>query len=421
METRKINWLMVILSLIGGALGAVIGEIVLSKLGSKVPDSILIGIYFGVISLFIAIACFISELLNPALNGYAWRSSYAGVTLRYLILTSLIFTFVISALLQLIYGLNLVPSKKINDVVMLIDVSGSMGESDPSNERFSAAKELIDSMENNKRAAVLAFNNELAVVQPMAYIDSNLKQELDGKLRNYTVPTGGTDIKKALDETVKHIKDRAESGRNPMVILLTDGLDDTYAGSVIDTSIAPFKEMKIPVYTVGLYGADDYLLKRISKETRGDYFSIKEASNLKGLFNRIYSAREQRLLVDQRNGIMEYSIVYAILRVLFIMIISFCICLGLGLMFDNKNIAKSFSFGGILSGFVAGLILEVGFNTMPWRAVTLRMAAVCVMALIFTLIPVLVRINGGSSFISKKRNAAAPVNFEQDMNNKMFQ
>jgi Ca-activated chloride channel family protein len=287
-------------------------------------------------------------------------------------------------LLQFLYGLDFGKAKKIKDVVFLIDTSESMLKTDPGNERYLAAQNLINSMNNDNRTAIYVFNDEIKNIQPMAYVDSNLKGQVVNELKQLEQPSGKTNLKGALDTAMEQIISTQSKDRSTMVIALTDGMDNYNLQDTFDKTINPYRNSGIPVYTIGMNENLDELLGKIADETDGIYYNVKETQSLKNLFNKIYLERDRRLLVDKRNGSANDNILFALLRVLFLTIIGGLIGLGGGLIFDNKYISKSFGIAGLLSGFISGLILELGFGNVSYNAPLLRLWADIVLSVIYT-------------------------------------
>lgn len=62
---RKLNPLLLLLSLVGGGLGFAIGEFLLRQWGTGLPVIVVTGIYFGILALCIGLACLIAELISP--------------------------------------------------------------------------------------------------------------------------------------------------------------------------------------------------------------------------------------------------------------------------------------------------------------------------------------------------------------------
>ncbi|TGU93924.1 VWA domain-containing protein, partial [Mesorhizobium sp. M00.F.Ca.ET.186.01.1.1] len=99
-------------------------------------------------------------------------------------------------------------------------------------------------------------------------------------------------------------------------------------------------------------------------------------------------------------GATAESTVYAILRVVSLLIIGGLLGLALGLIFDNRHLAKSFIIGGAVSGLLAGLVLEMGLSSIYLLDVVVRLIACAVLAVILTLFTLFIpaAASGGSSF-----------------------
>ncbi|KPU43311.1 von Willebrand factor type A domain protein [Oxobacter pfennigii] len=405
---RKVNMLMAALSLTGGIIGFIVGEVMISKLLYSIPHSLLMGLYFGQMSFFVGLMCLIAEIISPILNGPAWRRMYTLSSWKFLVPCTLVMLFIAGMVLQFVYGLNFRGSRKINDVVILMDTSQSMEGTDPQNLRFKAVKNLIDSMNTDNRVSVFVFNDEVVNVQPMAAITDGLKRDIPGKLQEYDVPYGMTNIKGALTYASEHIKQNEMPGRSAMVILISDGGDTYSLADFYQETIAPYKSGYIPVFTVGMEGSDQDMLVRISEDTGGKYYSVENVEGLDTAFTKIYRERDLRLLVGERNGRTSSSMVYGIMRVVFLIIIGVAVGFAVGLIFDNRYLAKGLSIGGAVSGLMAGLILEIGYKTAPWLQYIIRIPAVIILSCVFTFFTFLVKQEGSGNFYRKSSSKQPP-------------
>ena len=383
----KINWLMVLMSAIGGAVAFVIGEILMDSFKYTMPHSLLIGLYFGILSLLVGLMCLLAEVIHPRINGQEWRRDYASLSFKFLIPCTLVVTFAAGTLFQFLYELSFKQSNKIiNDVVVLIDTSGSMSKTDPNNERFDAVNNLLNSMNSGNRAAVYKFDDHAAKVKEMSYVTKAVKEDIINKLQEYRNPYGNTNMGEALNMAYDEITRSKESGKNPMVIMLSDGGDNYNLDNKFDKTMKPYNDNEIPVYTVGMSSGDNfYMLKKIAKASGGDYYNVKDVKDIKNTFVKIYRDRQERILNDKRNGIREGSIFYGFLRVFFITLIAVLISSAVSFVLDNKYLLKGFIIGGIVAGIIAGLILEIGFNNVSWHGTMYRFFADLVIAVLFTL------------------------------------
>lgn len=383
---KRINWLMVLMSAVGGIIAFIIGEVLIELYKYKWPHSILMGVYFGTLALLIGIMCLLAEIIYPKINGWNWRKNSVATSFKFLIPCTLVLTFIFTAFFQFIYELSFKENRQINDVVVLMDTSGSMSKTDPKNERFQALNNLIDNLNSNNRAAVFEFSDHTDKVQAMDNVTPEVKNNILDGMERYKEPYGNTNMREALDKAIEEINNTKEQGRNSMVIMISDGGDNFDLQKKFDETIKPFQTDDVPIYTIGMSSADNFeLLKDIAKATNGNYSNVRDVNSLKDSFVKIYRESQQRFLNGNRNGIYISSIVYSILRVLFITIISLIIAAGLSLVFDNKYLLKNFIIGGVISGLAAGLILEIGFSSIPWLGSTYRAISDILISIIFTL------------------------------------
>jgi Ca-activated chloride channel homolog len=164
-------------------------------------------------------------------------------------------------------------------------------------------------------------------------------------------------------------------------------------------TVGPYRDERIPIFTVGMMIEDLYgtqLLNNIADETGGSYTNVSNVQDLKNILQNIYVNKDKRLLVDKRYGLTHSSILYAFLRILFIMLTGIFIGTALGLIFDNRNLVKGFAIGGTVSGLIAGIILEVGFAVTPAFGSVYRAIADVLLAAVFTLFSAAVSLNDNS-------------------------
>ncbi|MFF2911940.1 VWA domain-containing protein [Paenibacillus sp. NPDC057934] len=378
---RKINMLLLFFALIGGAVAFLIGEWLLGRWLTDLPSIVLVGIYFAIVALGIGVGCLIAEIISPRLNGASWKQRYLGLSWKLLPLT-LVLAFGVGAVTEFVYELNFGGIRPVKDVVMAIDDSGSMGQSDPDNRRYSAAQGLVMRMDKDNQVAVLTFNQDVSVVQPLTPLsNSGNREKVSAAILNLKTTDGGTNISGALNEALNVINSDSRSDRGSMVILLSDGF------SQMDTAreLQDFVDRGIAVNTIGL-GIEDpsgpALLQEIARVTGGQYYDVTDAGRLGDVFQQIYDRLGDRTLLTERSDATENSPYYAAVRILSLLLIGAALGLGLGIVFDNRHLAKSFGIGGAVSGLLAGLILEYGLGGHTFSDALIRLLAVLVLAAI---------------------------------------
>lgn len=392
---------MVVCSLVGGVIGFLVGELILARLSAELPQWLLMGLYFGQYSFFVGLMCLIAEMVSPRLNGLGWKQRYAGFSWKMLVPGTFVMVGVAAMLLQFVYGFHFQWAGSADRIALLLDTSNSMEQTDPNNQLFQAAADMVRKMDDDMEVAVITFNDQTDVLQPLVKLsDQAVKDAVVQKLLNHPKPGGGTQIERALQTAYDQLQATLHP-ENSTVVLMSDG----YSNVDLNKSLAPFKNSRIVVHTVGMSAVDadgTYLLKRIAEETGGSYFDVEHADQMTGVFGQIYDmSRQDRNLVSERTGAAENSLVYAILRLVSFIVIGGLVGLALGFIFDNRHLAKSFTIGGAVSGLLAGLLLETGLSSVHFLDILLRLLACALMAVVLTLFTVFIPVpasSGHSSF-----------------------
>ncbi|WP_019913385.1 vWA domain-containing protein [Paenibacillus sp. HW567] len=403
---RKINLLLLCFSLLGGGIAFVLGELLLDQRPYNLPSIVLVGIYFAIVALGVGLGCLLAEMISPKLNGWSWKQRYLGWSWKLLPLM-VVLLFAVGTLMEFVYELNFGGAKPVKDVVMVIDDSGSMSQSDPGNSRYTAAEALVQRMDEDNQAAVVTFNHDATVVQPLVSLSSSANREkVLSVIRNLKTTEGGTNISGALTEAMGVINSDNKSGRGAMVILLSDGFSE------FDTSkeLADYVNRGIAVNTIGL-ALDDpsgsTLLRDIAAATGGQYYDVTDANRLGDVFQQIYDRLGDRSLLTVRSDATADSPYYAGVRILALLLVGTALGIGLGIVFDNRHLARSFGIGGAVSGLFAGLILEFGLDGHSFGDAMIRLLALLVLAAIISLFTFVVPVGEGR--LSRKRGRKADV------------
>ena len=210
------------------------------------------------------------------------------------------------------------------NVVMVMDVSGSMAANDYKPTRLEAAKEsakiLIDELNNKDNSGIVIFSSGATT---SAYL-SPYKDKVIEKLSGIKQTEGETSLGDGLALAV----DMATSipNKKKVIILMSDGVNN--AGVISpDDAISFAKTNNIQVYTVGIGSnekvilgydwlgrpqyaeLDEATLQRIAKETNGQYFKSVDS----GTLEKIYSELPQKIEREpEDSSIKDWVIMSAI-------------------------------------------------------------------------------------------------------------
>jgi Ca-activated chloride channel family protein len=203
------------------------------------------------------------------------------------------------------------------DIVLALDISGSMSAKDFKPTRFAAAKEVATKFVNqraNDNMGLVVFAGESLSLMPLtndrAALMNAIRQVEMGDLND------GTAIGDGLTSAINRIT--SGQAKSKSIILLTDGTNN--AGDVPPSTAAQIAKQKgIKVYTIGVgtngtiqitdpYGfstttmetkIDEQSLKQIASVTGGRYFRATDEKMLSQVFEEIDNLEKTVLDVDK--------------------------------------------------------------------------------------------------------------------------
>ena len=210
-------------------------------------------------------------------------------------------------------------STKGIDIILDMDISGSMLAQDFKPNRLEAAKEVATKFINgrpNDRIGLVVFSGESFTQCPLttdhASVINLMKDIKSGMIED------GTAIGEGLANGIRRLKD--SPAKSKVIILLTDGVNNMGA---IDpyTAAEIAKTFDIRVYTIGVgslgtapypvqtpFGMqyqqmkveiDEALLQKISDETGGKYFRATNKQKLEKIYNEIDKLEKSKIKVKE--------------------------------------------------------------------------------------------------------------------------
>lgn len=272
-------------------------------------------------------------LLPIAIGWYLWKRSQQTATLKISSLNAfkakpsllgrlkpVLFALRLLALSAMIVALARPRSVDVNsrtkttrgiDIVMAMDVSGSMLAKDLKPNRMEALKDVAEDFVEgrpNDRIGLVVYAGESYTKTPVTSDKALVIQSIQSIQYDDTVLKDGTGIGVGLATAINRLKDSKAKSR--IIILLTDGVNNS---GTIDPRMAAdmAKEYGIKVYTIGIgtngnaqfpyakqpngqflykmmpVEIDESLMKEIAKKTDGEYFRATTNSKLKEIYDEI--------------------------------------------------------------------------------------------------------------------------------------
>jgi Ca-activated chloride channel family protein len=226
------------------------------------------------------------------------------------------------------------------DIMLCIDISGSMLAQDFTPNRIEAAKNVASTFIDNRpndRIGLVIFSGESFTMCPLTTDHNVLKSQL------FNVQSGlledGTAIGSGLATGVDRL--RSSPSKSKVIILLTDGENN---GGLIDPNTAKeiAKSVGVRVYTIGVgsegyapvpvqtssgvimqrekINIDEKLLTQIANETGGKYYRAKDDSSLKNIYNEIDKLEKSKVEVTTYRRYSEQFLPFALAAATFLLL-----------------------------------------------------------------------------------------------------
>ena len=183
------------------------------------------------------------------------------------------------------------------DFRVVIDVSGSMKQTDPQNLRVPALKLINGLIPNGSRAGVWTFGKYVDVAVKWGKVNDSWRTQADLGADKIHSNALLTNIESALARA-RVGWGRADGKTKRILLLLTDGKVDVSKDPVkneksrnklLGESLAALKQAGAEVHAIALSdGSDEVLLKQLALETGGSFAIAKTAAELQKVFYRMF-------------------------------------------------------------------------------------------------------------------------------------
>jgi Ca-activated chloride channel family protein len=205
------------------------------------------------------------------------------------------------------------------DIVLCMDVSGSMASRDIQPTRLEVAKEVAVEFVRSRpvdRIGLVIFSGESFTQCPITTDKNTLITQIESlESRRYLID--GTVIGEGLATAVARLSE--SKTKSKVIILLTDGKEDPPETRLIDplTALEIAKAQHVKVYTIGMSAApstvteittspkrkknpagdflDEELLRKMANETGGKYFRARDKDGLKNIYGQIDKLEKSKI------------------------------------------------------------------------------------------------------------------------------
>lgn len=174
-----------------------------------------------------------------------------------------------------------------NNVMLVIDQSGSMDWDGKMDAAQAAAVSFVDLLNTHDKIGVVGFASSAAVVMALTEnTDASVISQAKAAINSLS-PTSATSIGAGLRAGDSQL-DRFPNDTTRTIVLLTDGVENTspYAQEVITSEV----DEDVRIYTIG-FGSDvdRNALKRIADQRHGRYYFAASQADLQAIYQEISS------------------------------------------------------------------------------------------------------------------------------------
>ena len=207
------------------------------------------------------------------------------------------------------------------DIILCIDVSGSMGSRDILPSRMDVAKDVATDFVLSRpvdRIGLVIFSGESFSQVPLTTDRNTLVSQIQS-LESRRYLKDGTVIGEGLATAVDRLS--KSTAKSKVIILLTDGKEEAPETRLIDplTALEITKTQRVKVYTIGMSAQnaipleenvkgrkpattnnflDEELLRRIASETDGEYFRARDKLSLQSIYGQIDKMEKSKIEIQ---------------------------------------------------------------------------------------------------------------------------
>ena len=224
------------------------------------------------------------------------------------------------------------------DIILCMDVSGSMLSKDFLPNRLTVARQMAAEFVKGRpidQIGLVIFAGECFTQFPLSTDHASLLQQIQG-IRSGMLEDG-TVIGEGLAKSVDRLS--SSKSKSKIIILLTDGNEQPPDTRIIDpfTALEIAKAKQVKVYTIGM-GAmggtaveekgvrksegsaflDEALLRRIASQTGGLYFRATDEESLQAIYQQIDKMEKSEVEVVTKEKFDEQFVYFILAALVFI-------------------------------------------------------------------------------------------------------
>ena len=198
------------------------------------------------------------------------------------------------------------------DMILSLDTSGSMkergfNENNLQENRWQVVSSIVNDFmdkRENDNIGLVVFGTSVLTASPLSF-DKNAQKDI---LRYLDIGIVGerTAMYDSLATSINILKN--SQAKSKIVILLSDG-EDTASKIPVQVIIQLAKKHKIKIYAIGIGTSNQYILKTIAEETKGESYLANSKDDLINIYEEI-NKLEKSEIDDNKIVLKNYLFFY---------------------------------------------------------------------------------------------------------------
>jgi uncharacterized protein YegL len=189
------------------------------------------------------------------------------------------------------------------DIVLVLDNSGSMRETDPNALTKGAVAAFVGALEPDTALGMVVFDTEAREALPLTRLSDTTPDALNQTLTMLDYRGRRTNLAAALERAIYDLKQHGRPESSRSVVFLTDGVidmgdrakDRDSARWLRDELAADAADQEIALFSIALGAkADVLLLHALAQKTSGDYFRAEQAEDIAAVLGEIQARLTKR-------------------------------------------------------------------------------------------------------------------------------
>jgi Ca-activated chloride channel homolog len=188
-----------------------------------------------------------------------------------------------------------------SNLVLVVDVSGSMGSDNKIQMLKSAMTNLVAQLTSQDKVSIIAYNNSANIV--LEPTSAGEKSKIYRAINSLS-SGGGTNAAQGLLAGYRLANEAFQQGHNNRIIMTSDGMANVgdVSPEVILAKIKSYKDKGIFLTTVGVGSAmyNDHLLEQLANQGNGQYVYLANQSDIQDTFVDGINSQLQTMVKDAK-------------------------------------------------------------------------------------------------------------------------